>query len=248
MLIAVNPFRALPLYSAELLAAYADEGRRRGMPPHIFKLAARAFSELQLERRSQAILVSGESGAGKTETAKAVLKILSVQSAATAGRAAGGSECGDLLGRGLEARLVQTAPLLEAFGNCKTGRNHNSSRFGKLVVLRLAAAGTLASSEVETYLLEKTRVVSHAADERNYHIFYQLVAGAAAVQRRELGLEQSGTLRYLSPPTAGPSPLPPANTTPSRQPLTPKPAPQPLPRARHAPLSARRRAARRGDR
>jgi len=247
MLIAVNPFRALPLYGAELQAAYADEGRRRGMPPHIFKLAARAFSELQLERRSQAILVSGESGAGKTETAKAVLKILSVQSAAT-GRAAGGSECADLLGRGLEARLVQTAPLLEAFGNCKTGRNHNSSRFGKLVVLRLAAAGTLASSEVETYLLEKTRVVSHAADERNYHIFYQLVAGAAAVQRRELGLEQSGTLRYLSPPTAGPSPLPPANTTPSRQPLTPKPAPQPLPRARHAPLSARRRAARRGDR
>ena len=143
---------------------------------------------------------------------------------------------------------MQTAPLLEAFGNCKTGRNHNSSRFGKLVVLRLAAAGTLASSEVETYLLEKTRVVSHAADERNYHIFYQLVAGAAAVQRRELGLEQSGTLRYLSPPTAGPSPLPPADTTPSRQHLTPKPAPQPLPRARHAPLPARRRAARRGDR
>ena len=93
MLIAVNPFRTLPLYGAEQLAAYADEGRRRGMPPHIFKLAARAFAELQLERRSQAILVSGESGAGKTETAKAVLKILSVQSAATAARAAGGSEC-----------------------------------------------------------------------------------------------------------------------------------------------------------
>ena len=142
---------------------------------------------------------------------------------------------------------MQTAPLLEAFGNCKTGRNHNSSRFGKLVVLRLAAAGTLASSEVETYLLEKTRVVSHAADERNYHIFYQLVAGAAAVQRTELGLEQSGTPRYLSPPTAGPNPqAQPPNPNP--QPLTPKSAPQSLPRARHAPLPARRRAARRGDR
>ena len=124
-----------------------------------------------------------------------MLKILSAQSAATAG--VGGADGSDLFGRGLEARLVETAPLLEAFGNCKTCRNNNSSRFGKLVVLRLSAAGTLASSEVETYLLEKSRVVSHAADERNYHIFYQILAGAAAVQRRELGLEQSGALRYL---------------------------------------------------
>ena len=100
-----------------------------------------------------------------------MLKILSAQSAATAG--VGGADGSDLFGRGLEARLVETAPLLEAFGNCKTCRNNNSSRFGKLVVLRLSAAGTLASSEVETYLLEKSRVVSHAADERNYHIFYQ---------------------------------------------------------------------------
>ena len=142
---------------------------------------------------------------------------------------------------------MQTAPLLEAFGNCKTGRNHNSSRFGKLVVLRLSAAGTLASSEVETYLLEKTRVVSHAADERNYHIFYQLVAGAAAVQRRELGLEQSGTLRYLSPPTAGPSPLPPANTTPSRQPLTQACPPTPTPRQARSATCAEARSASRGS-
>ena len=198
MLVAVNPFRRLPLYGPDKLLEYIDEGRR-SLPPHIYKLSARCFSELQLDRRSQAVLVSGESGAGKTETTKAVLRILSAQSAATAGRAQDVLEGGaDLLTGGLEARLVETAPLLEAFGNCKTCRNNNSSRFGKLVVLRLGAAGTLASSEVETYLLEKSRVVSHAADERSYHVFYQLCAGATPLQRRELGLsDPTSALRYL---------------------------------------------------
>ena len=199
MLIALNPQRDLPeLYTPEVVERYAQsDGARAALPPHIFGVAARAFAELQNERRSQVLLVSGESGSGKTETTKAALKLVSAM-ALSAAAAAGSGEPAAFGTPRLEARLLQTSPVLEAFGNAKTVRNHNSSRFGKLVVLQCTSAGALASCAVETYLLEKSRVVSHAAAERNYHIFYQLLAGAPAPRRRDLRLSgPSSSFRYL---------------------------------------------------
>ena len=198
MLIALNPQRDLP----ELYTPGSSSATRRATAraPRCRRtssaLAARAFAELQNERRSQVLLVSGESGSGKTETTKAALKLVSAM-ALSAAAAAGSGEPAAFGTPRLEARLLQTSPVLEAFGNAKTVRNHNSSRFGKLVVLQCTSAGALASCAVET-TAEKSRVVSHAAAERNYHIFYQLLAGAPAPRRRDLRLSgPSSSFRYL---------------------------------------------------
>jgi len=183
VLIAVNPFQRLPLYTKEILQAYRQEGLLRSqnlgnsnqkpLGPHVYSIADRSYRQMMSEQRKcQSILISGESGAGKTETTKIVMLYLTTLGS-------GGEEIKEEEGKlSVMERVLQSNPILEAFGNAKTLRNDNSSRFGKFIELGFNRAGVLQGAKVQTYLLEKVRIGYHASGERNYHIFYQLLRGA----------------------------------------------------------------------
>jgi len=206
VLIAVNPFQRLPLYTNEILETYRREGllRSQGMgqsggeklPPHIYSIADRSYRQMMAEaRKSQSILISGESGAGKTESTKIVMLYLTTlgssqptskseesQKNLNAGGGGGGGAMTDL---SVMERVLQSNPILEAFGNARTLRNDNSSRFGKYIELGFSRAGTLLGARVQTYLLEKVRLGFHASGERNYHIFYQVLRGMSEEQKKK---------------------------------------------------------------
>jgi len=181
VVVAMNPFTPVEsLYSDEQLTLYrraADSGGDDQLPPHIFEVAARAFARVQ-KREAQSIVINGESGAGKTETTKRLLGYFA--------RAAGGK------GQGVYVSdaLMRSNPALEAFGNAKTVRNDNSSRFGKFVTLHFRAddPSELAYGSVQQYLLEKTRVVQQSKGEQAYHAFYHLVLGAPDQMRSQMRL------------------------------------------------------------
>jgi myosin V len=181
VLIAVNPFQRLQLYTNEILDIYrrdgllAAQGMQSGteLEPHVFAIADRSYRQMMRdERKSQSILISGESGAGKTESTKIVMLYLTTLGAGSATAADAGDQS-------VMQRVLQSNPVLEAFGNARTLRNDNSSRFGKFIELGFSRAGHLMGARVQTYLLEKVRLAFHAAGERNYHIFYQLLRGCA---------------------------------------------------------------------
>ncbi|RLN78153.1 hypothetical protein BBJ28_00007988, partial [Nothophytophthora sp. Chile5] len=162
--IAVNPYQWLPeLYSEQTHAQYLTKTRDE-MPPHVYATAMASYTDMKRHGVNQSILVSGESGAGKTETTKILMNHLA--------SIAGG------LNDSTIKKIIEVNPLLESFGNAKTVRNDNSSRFGKFTQLQFDKAGILVGARCRTYLLEKTRVISHEAPERNYHIFYQLLAAS----------------------------------------------------------------------
>ncbi|RLN72559.1 hypothetical protein BBJ28_00004451 [Nothophytophthora sp. Chile5] len=162
--IAVNPYQWLPeLYSEQTHAQYLTKTRDE-MPPHVYATAMASYTDMKRHEVNQSILVSGESGAGKTETTKILMNHLA--------SIAGG------LNDSTIKKIIEVNPLLESFGNAKTVRNDNSSRFGKFTQLQFDKAGILVGARCRTYLLEKTRVISHEAPERNYHIFYQLLAAS----------------------------------------------------------------------
>jgi len=207
VLIAVNPFQRLPLYTREILENYRQEGFIRSqnlgvdsnakpLGPHVYSIADRSYRQMMAdERKSQSILISGESGAGKTETTKIVMLYLTTLG--TPEDSAGGGGGGPNVEVGVEEihdsneklsimeRVLQSNPILEAFGNAKTLRNDNSSRFGKFIELGFNRAGILQGARVQTYLLEKVRIGFHASGERNYHIFYQLLRGATEEQHHK---------------------------------------------------------------
>mmetsp|Transcript_12606 Transcript_12606/g.27352 ORF Transcript_12606/g.27352 Transcript_12606/m.27352 type:complete len:1624 (-) Transcript_12606:148-5019(-) len=202
VLIAVNPFQRLPLYTREILESYRQEGllRSQGLSdsntkelgPHVYSIADRSYRQMMSEqRKSQSILISGESGAGKTETTKIVMLYLTTLGSANneEGPAVevGVEEIADGGGKKLSImeRVLQSNPILEAFGNAKTLRNDNSSRFGKFIELGFNRAGILQGAKVQTYLLEKVRIGYHGSGERNYHIFYQLLRGATEEQHHK---------------------------------------------------------------
>ena len=161
-------------------------------PPHIFAVADRMYRLLVSTGESQAIIVSGPSGSGKTETCKYVLRHLAYVSKHI--KAAQASKTSEELGR----LLVKTNPLLEAFGNAETTLNKNSSRFGKFVQVIVSRQGAILGASIQTYLLETTRVVQHAANECSYHINYQLVLGASSSERSTYQLESDpGKYAYL---------------------------------------------------
>lgn len=200
VIIAVNPFQRLPLYTDEIREHYRTEGlfRSQGMgsdgelEPHPFAVADKSYRQMMSEgRKSQAILISGESGAGKTETTKIVMSYLTTLGAM--GSHEEEKKEGEL---SVMERVLQTNPVLEAFGNARTLRNDNSSRFGKFIELGFNRAGQLMGAKVETYLLEKVRVAFHATGERNYHMFYQLVRGASQEQKEKYGLLEGSTGGY----------------------------------------------------
>lgn len=193
ILLAVNPFKRLPnLYSDKLLKRYLDADVGDDLPPHAWRIADRAFKFMAEDAgKNQSILVSGESGAGKTETTKIVMRYLTVVSH-SAGSPTDASHV-------ISDRVLQLNPLIEAFGNAKTSRNDNSSRFGKLIQLKFdSISGKLSGAWVDTYLLEKARICSQASGERNYHIFYELAAGASSQEKSRWGLSDLRDFKYTN--------------------------------------------------
>jgi myosin heavy subunit len=181
ILIALNPYCYIDvLYNNSALQAYMD-GYGNQLPPHIWSIAKAAFEQLKQNSHRQAIVISGESGAGKTETTKKCLQYLSAVSMSkeqTAGASTSASASGQEE-TPIEDRVLGSNPVLESFGNAKTCRNNNSSRFGKWLEINFSCGGgkfTLIGANITQYLLEKSRVVGQAEDERNYHIFYQMCA------------------------------------------------------------------------
>uniref|UniRef100_A0A8C8SL27 Unconventional myosin-VI n=1 Tax=Pelusios castaneus TaxID=367368 RepID=A0A8C8SL27_9SAUR len=183
ILIAVNPYFDIPkLYSLETIKKY--QGKSLGtLPPHVYAIADKAFRDMKVLKMSQSIIVSGESGAGKTENTKFVLRYLT-ESYGT--------------GQDIDDRIVEANPLLEAFGNAKTVRNNNSSRFGKFVEIHFNEKNMVVGGFVSHYLLEKSRICVQGKEERNYHIFYRLCAGAPEDIREKLYLSSPDNFRYLN--------------------------------------------------
>ncbi|WFD34646.1 class II myosin [Malassezia cuniculi] len=180
-LVAINPYHPLPIYTDSVVAAY--KGQRRDVnPPHIFAVADGAMRNMIFARENQSLLITGESGAGKTENTKRVIQYLAA--AATDLDNAGHGEALGLL----ERQILQANPILEAFGNAQTVRNNNSSRFGKFVRIEFSSNGAIAGGNIDWYLLEKSRVHTRSAKERNFHIFYQLLRSGDSTLLRSLGL------------------------------------------------------------
>lgn len=196
VLIAVNPFQRLPLYTNEILEAYRRDGlfKSQGMgtpgselEPHIFAIADRSYRQMmQEQRKSQSILISGESGAGKTESTKIVMKYLTTLGNMGMGEEEGGE-------RSVMEKVLDSNPVLEVFGNARTLRNDNSSRFGKFIELGFTRAGHLVGAKVQTYLLEKVRLAYHGSGERNYHIFYNLLRGATDEEKKKFEFNEGDT-------------------------------------------------------
>uniref|UniRef100_A0A672ZXE5 Myosin motor domain-containing protein n=1 Tax=Sphaeramia orbicularis TaxID=375764 RepID=A0A672ZXE5_9TELE len=169
--VTVNPYKWLPVYDAEVVSAYRGK-KRMEAPPHIFSVSDNAFQYMLTDRENQSVLITGESGAGKTVNTKRVIQYFATIS--TSPQKAKDATPGKMQGS-LEDQIIAANPLLEAYGNAKTVRNDNSSRFGKFIRIHFGTTGKLASADIETYLLEKSRVTFQLPDERGYHIFYQMM-------------------------------------------------------------------------
>ncbi|XP_050639895.1 myosin-16 [Macaca thibetana thibetana] len=165
--VTVNPYRWLPIYGARVANMYKGK-KRTEMPPHLFSISDNAYHDMLMDRENQSMLITGESGAGKTENTKKVIQYF-------ANIGGTGKQTTDKKGS-LEDQIIQANPVLEAFGNAKTTRNNNSSRFGKFIRIHFGTTGKLAGADIESYLLEKSRVISQQAAERSYHIFYQILS------------------------------------------------------------------------
>ncbi|XP_069564852.1 myosin-1-like [Brachyistius frenatus] len=171
--VTVNPYKALPVYKQEVVVAYRGK-KRQEAPPHIFSISDNAYQSMLTDRENQSILITGESGAGKTVNTKRVIQYFATI-AGSADRKKDAASTGKLQGN-LEDQIISANPLLEAFGNAKTVRNDNSSRFGKFIRIHFGTTGKLSSADIETYLLEKSRVTFQLTAERSYHIFYQIMS------------------------------------------------------------------------
>ncbi|EHB04544.1 Myosin-1 [Heterocephalus glaber] len=171
--VTVNPYKWLPVYNAEVVTAYRGK-KRQEAPPHIFSISDNAYQFMLTDRENQSILITGESGAGKTVNTKRVIQYFATI-AVTGEKKKEEQTSGKMQGT-LEDQIISANPLLEAFGNAKTVRNDNSSRFGKFIRIHFGTTGKLASADIETYLLEKSRVTFQLKAERSYHIFYQIMS------------------------------------------------------------------------
>uniref|UniRef100_A0A674MDB4 Myosin heavy chain, fast skeletal muscle-like n=1 Tax=Takifugu rubripes TaxID=31033 RepID=A0A674MDB4_TAKRU len=172
--VVVNPYKWLPVYDAQVVNAYRGK-KRIEAPPHIFSISDNAYQFMLTDRENQSVLITGESGAGKTVNTKRVIQYFATIAVAGGGKKAEQGS-GKIQGS-LEDQIIAANPLLEAYGNAKTVRNDNSSRFGKFIRIHFGSSGKLASADIETYLLEKSRVTFQLSAERSYHIFYQLMTG-----------------------------------------------------------------------
>lgn len=196
VLIATNPFaRVDSLYVPGMVQVYAGK-QRASQAPHLFAIAEEAFADMLREGKNQTIVVSGESGAGKTVSAKYIMRYFATRESPdqpgqrTKGRADTMSET--------EEQILATNPIMEAFGNAKTTRNDNSSRFGKYIEIMFDKKTDIIGAKIRTYLLERSRLVFQPLKERNYHIFYQLIAGASDAEREELGILPVEHFEYMN--------------------------------------------------
>jgi len=192
ILVAVNPFKLLPIYTPEVLQTYM--GGSDTSTPHCWSIGAAAYRALVSEQTSQAVCISGESGAGKTESMKLILQCLAECSQKSSGSAVGSDT------KSIEQLILQSNPVTEGFGNAKTLRNNNSSRFGKWTALAFNNQGSISGGYIVPYLLEKSRVVFQTAGERNYHSFYQMLAGTGNDSNlaADLGMETMDKYNYLN--------------------------------------------------
>ncbi|KAF1332624.1 Myosin-like protein, partial [Globisporangium splendens] len=207
ILLAINPFKDIGIYSDKIMRKYIRNGDKRDlgnevpdMPPHVFSIADKAYRSLMSPlvkashggQSNQSILVSGESGAGKTESTKFVMQYL-----ATISQAQKSSEDdGNVM-----KQVLSSNPILESFGNARTIRNDNSSRFGKFIKMQFSERGNLIGASIQTYLLEKVRLGYQAESERNYHIFYEIIAGASSEEKERWKLMAPTEFHYLNQST-----------------------------------------------
>ncbi|XP_051752177.1 myosin-10 isoform X1 [Ctenopharyngodon idella] len=205
--VVINPYKNLPIYSENIIEMYRGK-KRHEMPPHIYAISESAYRCMLQDREDQSILCTGESGAGKTENTKKVIQYLAHVASSHKGRKdhnippespkAVKLQNGILFYGELERQLLQANPILESFGNAKTVKNDNSSRFGKFIRINFDVTGYIVGANIETYLLEKSRAIRQAKDERTFHVFYQLLAGAGEHLRSDLLLEGFNNYRFLS--------------------------------------------------
>ncbi|NXD33778.1 MYH9 protein, partial [Copsychus sechellarum] len=181
--VVINPYKNLPIYSEEIVEMYKGK-KRHEMPPHIYAITDTAYRSMM-----QDFLYRGESGAGKTENTKKVIQYLAHVASSHKSKKDQGE---------LERQLLQANPILEAFGNAKTVKNDNSSRFGKFIRINFDVNGYIVGANIETYLLEKSRAIRQAKDERTFHIFYYLLSGAGEHLKNDLLLEPYNKYRFLS--------------------------------------------------
>ncbi|XP_054811203.1 myosin-2-like isoform X2 [Prosopis cineraria] len=180
ILIALNPFKDVQICGNDFSTTYRQKCLN---DPHVYSVANAAYNEMMRDKADQSIIISGQSGSGKTETAKIAMQYLA---------ALGGRSCG------IENKILQTHFILEAFGNAKTSRHNNSSRFGKLTEIHFTAAGKVCGAKIQTFMLQKSRVVQLTSGERSYHIFYQLCAGSLPGLKERLNLRGASEYKYLN--------------------------------------------------
>ncbi|KAJ3710358.1 P-loop containing nucleoside triphosphate hydrolase protein [Lentinula guzmanii] len=209
VLVAINPFTDVPIYGQDVIQAYAGAAVKKrdelDLSPHLFTIAEEAYRAMQRDSQDQTIIVSGESGAGKTESAKYIMRYMASMKTDVSNmihEEAVGSVTS------VEHQVLATNPILEAFGNAKTSKNDNSSRFGKYIQILFDSNHTIIGARIRTYLLERSRISFQQRSERNYHIFYQLCQGVATLpnsERAKFGLDgvnleltDGNSFRYLS--------------------------------------------------
>jgi myosin-1 len=186
VLVSVNPFRDLGIYTDAVLDSYKGKNRLE-MPPHVFAIAESSYYNMKGYKENQCIIISGESGAGKTEAAKRIMQYIANVSGGT-----------DSSIQEIKEMVLATNPLLESFGNAKTLRNNNSSRFGKYLEIQFNERGEPVGANINNYLLEKSRVVGQIKNERNFHIFYQFTKAASQKYRQEFGVQEPTSYLYTS--------------------------------------------------
>jgi len=185
VLISLNPYKQLGIYGKDQINLYKGKHEFE-IPPHIYSIADKAYRALLSERENQCIIISGESGAGKTEASKYIMQyIASITGSSTEVER-------------VKKQILESNPLLEAFGNAKTLRNNNSSRFGKYMEIQFNLGGDPEGGKITNYLLEKSRVINQTVGERNFHIFYQLLKGSSAEEKTKLNLLAPDAYSYLN--------------------------------------------------
>lgn len=188
-LVAINPYKKLPYFTEKEITQYRG-AQAYEHPPHVYALADRMYQNMVFDNENQCVIISGESGAGKTEEAKLIMNYIAAVS--------GKGDANTNVVEDVKRIILESNPLLESFGNAKTLRNNNSSRFGKYFEVNFSRSGAPIGGKVSNFLLEKSRVVQPGPGERNYHIFYQLTTAATPQEKQELGISRPQDFHYLN--------------------------------------------------